>query len=127
MVGYARSFHMRDQIRPEPSSVTERPNRTRAAGFVATCARRQSHQHFPTIRFAATHMKRQKDGRIAMTSSIAGLQSERMIEYDYNVTKVATINLLHHATIEPAPYNVMVNVICPGPLSPQHCRWAATE
>ena len=70
---------------------------------------------FLTIRFAAMHMKRQKSGRIVVTSSIAGLQSERMVGYGYCATKAAIVNLVRHAATELAAYNVMVNAICPGP------------
>jgi NAD(P)-dependent dehydrogenase (short-subunit alcohol dehydrogenase family) len=70
---------------------------------------------FETIRAAAPHMQRRKEGRIIVTASIAGLRSERMVGYAYAATKAALINLVRHAALELAPDNVLVNAIAPGP------------
>ncbi len=70
---------------------------------------------FETIRAAAAHMKRQKSGRIVITSSIAGVGSEHMVGYAYAATKAAVNNLVRQASQELAAYNVMVNSIAPGP------------
>lgn len=70
---------------------------------------------FETIRAAAEHMKPQKSGRIIVTSSIAGLKGDRMVGYAYAATKAAVINLVRQASLELAPYNIMVNAIAPGP------------
>jgi NAD(P)-dependent dehydrogenase (short-subunit alcohol dehydrogenase family) len=70
---------------------------------------------FLTIRFAATHMKRQRSGSIIATTSIAGLRSEGLVGYGYVAAKAAIGNVVRHAAVELAPYNVRVNAIAPGP------------
>jgi len=70
---------------------------------------------FETVRRAAEHMKPRKSGRIVITASIAGLKGDRMVGYGYAVTKAAVINLTRQASLELAPYNIMVNAIAPGP------------
>jgi NAD(P)-dependent dehydrogenase (short-subunit alcohol dehydrogenase family) len=68
---------------------------------------------FVTMRAAAAHMKRQRSGRIIVTSSSAGLKAEPIVGYGYVATKAAVANLVRQAALELAPYNVMVNGICP--------------
>ena len=70
---------------------------------------------FMTIRLAAAHMKRQRSGSIIATASVAGLRSEPLVGYGYVAAKAAVINLVRHAAVELAPYNVRVNAIAPGP------------
>jgi len=70
---------------------------------------------FATIRAAAVHMKRQRRGRIVVTSSIAGLKAEDMVGYAYAATKAAVVNLVRQAALELAPHNVSINAIAPGP------------
>ena len=70
---------------------------------------------FVTIQAAASHMKRQRSGRIVAVSSVAGLKSEVMCGYAYTATKAAVVNLVRQAAMELAPYDVMVNGIAPGP------------
>jgi NAD(P)-dependent dehydrogenase (short-subunit alcohol dehydrogenase family) len=70
---------------------------------------------FATIQAAAAHMKRQKSGRIVVTSSIGGLKAEQMVGYAYAATKAAVINLVRQAAMELAPHNVTINAIAPGP------------
>lgn len=70
---------------------------------------------FVTIQAAAERMKAQRDGRIIVTSSIAGIRAERMVGYAYAATKAAVNNLVRQAALELAPYNVMINAIAPGP------------
>lgn len=66
-----------------------------------------------TMSAAASHMKRQHSGRIIVTSSTAGLMAEPLVGYGYVATKAAITNLVRQAAMELAPYNVMVNAICP--------------
>jgi NAD(P)-dependent dehydrogenase (short-subunit alcohol dehydrogenase family) len=68
-----------------------------------------------TMRAAAAVMKRQRGGRIVVTASNAGLRPEPMVCYGYAASKAAVIHLVRHAALELAPYNVLVNAICPGP------------
>jgi NAD(P)-dependent dehydrogenase (short-subunit alcohol dehydrogenase family) len=70
---------------------------------------------FMTIRFAATHMKRQRSGSIIATTSIAGTRSEPLVGYGYVAAKAAVGNIVRHAAVDLAPYNVRVNAIAPGP------------
>lgn len=70
---------------------------------------------FVTMQAAAAHMKAQKNGRIVVTSSIGGMQSEPLVGYAYAATKAAINNLVRQAAMELAPYNVLVNAIAPGP------------
>jgi NAD(P)-dependent dehydrogenase (short-subunit alcohol dehydrogenase family) len=70
---------------------------------------------FETIRAAAAHMKKQRSGRIIITSSIAGVGSEHMVGYAYAATKAAVNNLVRQASQELAAYDVTVNSIAPGP------------
>ena len=66
-----------------------------------------------TIAAAAVHMKHQRGGRIIATSSTAGLMAEPLVGYGYIAAKAAITNLIRQAAMELAPYNVMVNAICP--------------
>jgi NAD(P)-dependent dehydrogenase (short-subunit alcohol dehydrogenase family) len=66
-----------------------------------------------TMAAAAAQMKRQRNGRIIVTSSSAGILAEPLVGYGYVATKAAIINLVRQAALELAPYNVMVNAICP--------------
>ncbi len=68
-----------------------------------------------TMRGAARVMKRQRSGRIVVTASNAGLRPEPMACYGYAASKAAVIQLVRLAALELAPYNVLVNAICPGP------------
>lgn len=70
---------------------------------------------FTTIQCAAAQMKRQRSGRIIVTSSVAGLKSEIMVGYAYAATKAAVVNLVRQAAMELAPHGVTVNGIAPGP------------
>lgn len=70
---------------------------------------------FTTIQCAAMQMKRQRSGRIIVTSSVAGLKSEIMVGYAYAATKAAVVNLVRQAAMELAPHGVTVNGIAPGP------------
>jgi NAD(P)-dependent dehydrogenase (short-subunit alcohol dehydrogenase family) len=68
-----------------------------------------------SMRFAATHMKRQKSGSIIVTASIAAIQAEPVCGYAYIASKAAMANVARQAAVELAPYNVRVNAIAPGP------------
>ncbi|MFC5507783.1 SDR family NAD(P)-dependent oxidoreductase [Bosea massiliensis] len=70
---------------------------------------------FVTIRSAAAHMIKRRQGRIIVTSSIAGLRGEPMCGYAYASTKAAVANLVRQSVIELAPHNVNINAIAPGP------------
>jgi NAD(P)-dependent dehydrogenase (short-subunit alcohol dehydrogenase family) len=70
---------------------------------------------FHTIRLAAVHMKRQRSGSIIATTSIAGTRSDPLVGYGYVAAKAAINNVVRHAAVDLAPYNVRVNAIAPGP------------
>ncbi len=70
---------------------------------------------FATIQAAARPMIEQRGGRIIVTSSIGGMKSEPMVGYAYAATKAGLNNLIRHAAVELAQYNVLVNAIAPGP------------
>ena len=66
-------------------------------------------------RAAIPHMREQKWGRIINISSVFGKQpGAGMI--DYNATKAAVISLTKTLADELAKDNVLVNVVCPGPV-----------
>lgn len=70
-----------------------------------------------TLRAASRHMKPRKQGRIIVTSSIAGIRSEALSGYAYVASKAAVNNLVRQAAVELAPFNVLVNAIAPGPFA----------
>ena len=70
---------------------------------------------FATMQAAARVMKAQGSGRIIAVASIAGLRAEPLVGYAYAATKAAVVNLVRQASIELAPYNVLVTGIAPGP------------
>lgn len=71
--------------------------------------------NYLTIRFAATPMKKQRSGSIIATSSIAGFRSDPLVSYGYIAAKAAISNVVRHAAVDLAPYNIRVNAIAPGP------------
>jgi NAD(P)-dependent dehydrogenase (short-subunit alcohol dehydrogenase family) len=71
--------------------------------------------NYLTIRFAATPMKKQRSGSIIATASIAGIRSDPLVSYGYVAAKAAINNVVRHAAVDLAPYNVRVNAIAPGP------------
>ncbi len=68
-----------------------------------------------TMKAAAERMKKQRSGRIIVTSSVAGSRAERAVGYAYVAAKAAVNNLVRQAALELAPYDVLVNAIAPGP------------
>jgi NAD(P)-dependent dehydrogenase (short-subunit alcohol dehydrogenase family) len=70
-----------------------------------------------TMRAASRHMKARGQGRIIVTSSIAGIRAEPVSGYAYVTSKAAVNNLVRQAAIELAPHNVLVNAIAPGPFT----------
>jgi NAD(P)-dependent dehydrogenase (short-subunit alcohol dehydrogenase family) len=72
-------------------------------------------------------MKRQKSGRIVVTSSVAGLRAEPVVCYGYVASKAALLNLVRQASLELAPYGVHVNAICPGPFKGTRIGGGVTE
>jgi NAD(P)-dependent dehydrogenase (short-subunit alcohol dehydrogenase family) len=69
---------------------------------------------FHTIRLAAIHMKPRNSGSIVVTSSIGGTRSEPFVGYAYAGAKAAINNIVRHAAVELAPFNIRVNSIAPG-------------
>ncbi len=79
-----------------------------------------------TISSAAAVMKRQRSGRIVVTSSTAGLRTEPFVCYGYIASKAAILNVVRQAALELAPYGVRVNAICPGPFKGTRIGGGAT-
>lgn len=67
------------------------------------------------MKAAAPHMKRQKAGRIIVTTSVAAAKAENFVGYPYIAAKAATAHLVRQVGLELAKYNVQVNAIAPGP------------
>jgi NAD(P)-dependent dehydrogenase (short-subunit alcohol dehydrogenase family) len=70
---------------------------------------------FTTIQCAARHMKKQKAGRIIVTTSIAATRVEPWVGLAYQPAKAAAAHLARQAALELARYNIQVNAIAPGP------------
>ena len=67
------------------------------------------------MKAAAPHMKRQKAGRIVVTTSVAAAKTENFVGYPYIAAKAAAAHLVRQVALELAKYNVQVNAIAPGP------------
>ncbi len=80
-----------------------------------------------TVKHAAAIMRRQRSGRIIVTSSTAGLRPEPFACYAYVASKAAVLNLVRQAALELAPHGVLVNAICPGPFKGTRIGGGATE
>jgi NAD(P)-dependent dehydrogenase (short-subunit alcohol dehydrogenase family) len=80
-----------------------------------------------TMKHAAAVMKRQRSGRIVVTSSNAGLRPEPAACYGYTASKAAVLNVVRQAALELAPHGVLVNAICPGPFKGTRIGGGATE
>jgi NAD(P)-dependent dehydrogenase (short-subunit alcohol dehydrogenase family) len=68
-----------------------------------------------TMRAAAAVMRRQGGGRIVVTASTAAFRPEPLVCYGYIASKGALVQMVRHAALDNAPYNVLVNAIAPGP------------
>jgi NAD(P)-dependent dehydrogenase (short-subunit alcohol dehydrogenase family) len=80
-----------------------------------------------TLKHAAAVMRRQRSGRIIVTSSNAGLRPEPVVCYGYVASKAAILNVVRQAALELAPYGVLVNAICPGPFKGTRIGGGVTE
>lgn len=69
---------------------------------------------FATIQSAAVHMKKQRKGRIIITTSIASFRNESWVGTPYMPAKAGAAHLVRQAALELARYNVTVNAIAPG-------------
>jgi NAD(P)-dependent dehydrogenase (short-subunit alcohol dehydrogenase family) len=74
---------------------------------------------FTTIQSAAAHMKKQRKGRIIITTSIASFSNEGWVGTPYMPAKAGAAHLVRQAALELACYNITVNAIAPnqGPSS----------
>ncbi len=67
-----------------------------------------------TIKAALPHMRRQRSGRIIVTTSVAAVIPESFIAVSYMAAKAAAAHLVRQVALEMAPYNVLVNAVAPG-------------
>jgi NAD(P)-dependent dehydrogenase (short-subunit alcohol dehydrogenase family) len=67
------------------------------------------------MKAAAPQMKRQRSGKIVVTTSVAAAKSENFVGYPYIAAKAAAAHLVRQVGLELAKYNVQVNAIAPGP------------
>jgi NAD(P)-dependent dehydrogenase (short-subunit alcohol dehydrogenase family) len=74
---------------------------------------------FFTLQTVAGIMKKQRSGRIVVTSSMAGIRSQPSIGYSYIASKAAVAALIRQTALELAPFDVQINGIAPGPFSTQ--------
>jgi NAD(P)-dependent dehydrogenase (short-subunit alcohol dehydrogenase family) len=68
-----------------------------------------------TVQAAARVMRPQRQGRIVVTASTAGLSTEAFCGYGYIAAKGGVVNLVRQAALDLARDNVLVNGIAPGP------------
>jgi NAD(P)-dependent dehydrogenase (short-subunit alcohol dehydrogenase family) len=69
---------------------------------------------FATIQAAAFHMKKQRSGRIIITTSIASFRNQGWVGTPYMPAKAGAAHLVRQAALELAHYNITVNAIAPG-------------
>ena len=69
---------------------------------------------FATCRAAARHMRPRKQGRIIITTSLAGLTQEAVIGSAYMAAKAGAAHFMRNLALELAAYNICVNAIAPG-------------
>jgi len=73
------------------------------------------------MRFVGIKMKQARNGRILNISSIAGIVS-KPTSSAYSASKSGLIGLTRASALELAPYNVLVNALCPGTTSTDMTR-----
>ena len=69
---------------------------------------------FATVRAAARHMRRQRSGRIVVTTSVAATKTEPAIGAAYMAAKAGAAHFVRNVALELAAYGVTVNAIAPG-------------
>jgi len=69
---------------------------------------------FATIQSCAFHMKKQRAGRIIITTSIASFRNQGWVGMPYMPAKAGAAHLVRQAALELAHYNITVNAIAPG-------------
>jgi NAD(P)-dependent dehydrogenase (short-subunit alcohol dehydrogenase family) len=69
---------------------------------------------FTTIQSCAFHMKKQRAGRIIITTSVASFRNEGWVGTPYMPAKAGAAHLVRQAALELAHYNITVNAIAPG-------------
>lgn len=69
---------------------------------------------FATVRAAARHMRRQKNGHIVITTSAASQRIEPAIGAAYMAAKAGAAHFMRSVALELAAYQINVNAIAPG-------------
>jgi len=68
-----------------------------------------------------------RGGRIVVTASVAGLQGDTLVGYDYSAAKAAVANLVRQAALDLAPDRILVNGIAPGPFRTGFANAASSD
>jgi NAD(P)-dependent dehydrogenase (short-subunit alcohol dehydrogenase family) len=79
-------------------------NRAITVNLVATIA---------AMRMTVPYMKKQREGSIVVTTSVAGIRAEPICGYGYVASKAALNNVVRQASVELAPWNIRVNGMAP--------------
>jgi NAD(P)-dependent dehydrogenase (short-subunit alcohol dehydrogenase family) len=79
-------------------------NRAIEVNLVATIA---------AMRMTVPYMKKQREGSIVVTTSVAGIRAEPICGYGYVASKAALNNVVRQASVELAPWNIRVNGMAP--------------
>jgi 3-oxoacyl-[acyl-carrier protein] reductase len=78
------------------------------------------------MRATTNKMKISAKGKILNISSIAGIIS-KLGQSAYSASKAALIGLTRSSALDMAPYNILINALCPGPTSTDMVENLLTE
>lgn len=67
-----------------------------------------------TLVLASRHIPDQSQGRIVVTSSLAGVRADPLVGYAYAASKTGVLGLVRNAALELAGRGITVNAVAPG-------------
>lgn len=67
-----------------------------------------------TMALAAKYIPDNSNGRVVVTSSLAGVRADPLVGYAYVASKTAVLGLVRNAALELAPRGITVNAFAPG-------------